>query len=238
MGAGYIKLVKGGLRDIDPAEKEAWAALQGVFSRLSQDYIHFFSGDPGVGAAYEALHRLHVMLVQEHSWDNVRARFGVPGDKGCLISLAAALSPEEGPNAVHPRLRAPLQVALKDFFLRLVINPVVRDTGDAAQVLAALDPGVFRSTSALFFGAYLAESMRQEERGLSRLARHRLAQFAEAKANQVVASFEDKFKGKAWNEIRQVGFTHLFRIMQGEPQWLAEQLRRNLRSEGPVSSAA
>jgi len=238
-GAGFVTLVGGALKEVDPAQAKAWAAIQKTFTHLTQDYIQFISGDAGVGAAYEALHRLHVMLVQEHSWHNVQARFGVPGDKGCLPALTDAISPEEGPNAVHPRLRAPLQAALKDFFLRIVgDNPVIRDTGDASQVLKVLKPGPFQSTSSLFLGAYLAELLRLEEHGLTRLARQRLSKFAEIKANQVVASFEARFKGKRWKDIQQVGFTHLFRVMQGEPEWLSEQLRKEPRNEGPASTAA
>lgn len=237
-GAGFIKLSRGELKDVNPAESEARGAIQGLFSRLPPDYVRFISGDAGVAAAYESLHALHVMLVQERSWDTVQARFGVPGGKGCLRTLVDALCPEQGPNAVHPRLRAPLQAALNDFVMRVVgDNPVVRDTGDAAEVLAAVDPRAFQSTSTLFFGSYLAELLRQEENGLTRLARQRLAGFAEAKANQVVASFNAKFRGKAWQNVQQVGFVHLFRVMRGEPEWLSGQLRKELPDEQAALSA-
>jgi hypothetical protein len=238
-GAGTVTLVKGGLQEVDPKEEKAWAALQSVYSRLSRDYLNFVAADAGVGAAYEALHRLHVMLVQEHSWENVEKRFGVAGESGCLKKLADALSPEDGPGAVHPRLRASLQTALLDFFSRIVgDNVLVRNTGDAAAVLAHLTPEAFQSTSALFLGKYLAETLRHEEPTLSRLARSRLAQFSEAKANQVVAAFKARFRGKPWHDLQQVSYTHLFRVMQGEPEWLAEQLRRDVKNQGPVSSAA
>jgi hypothetical protein len=223
---------------VDPKATEAWAAIQSIFSRLPQDYIQFVSGDVGVGAAYEALHRLHVMLVQEKSWDKVQERFGVTGGPGCMLALIDALSKDEGPTPVHPRVRAPLKVALMDFFLRIVgDNPVIRDSGTAAQALAVLTPAPFQSISSLFLGAFLAAFLRQEETSLSRLARQRLHEFSEAKANQVVASFESTYRGKPWKDISQVSFTHLFRVMQGEPVWLAEQLRRKLRGSGLASSA-
>jgi hypothetical protein len=238
-GFGVITIGSAGLKEVDPNEEKAWSALRGVFSDLSGDYIHFVSADAGVAAAYEALHRLHVALVQEHSWENVEKRFGVPGGSGCLKKLADALSAEEGPNAVHPRLRASLQAALRDFFSRIVgDNVLVRDTGDAAAVLAHLTPAAFQSISALFLGKYLAETLRIEVFSLSRLARSRLGQFSEAKANQVVASFAATFRGKPWHDIPQVSYTHLFRVMQGEPEWLAKQLRKGVQNQGPVSRAA
>ncbi len=228
-GGGIVRVARGGLEEVDPKEIKALASIQKIFTRLSQDYIQFMTGDVGVGAAYEALHTLHVMLVQNRSWEKVKERFGVPGGKGCLRALIEALSREDGSTPVHPRVRAPLQAALQSFFLRVVGgDPVIRDGGNAEEVLAALKPGPFQSTSSHFLGAYLYESLRLEEAGTTSLGRERLKKFSAAKANQVVASFEARFKGKAWNDINQVGFTHLFRVLQGEPKWLAEQLRKTL----------
>ena len=191
----------------------------------------------GVGAAYEALHSLHVMLVQEKSWDKVQKRFGVPGDKGCLRALADVLSKDEGATSVSPRLRAPLKATLIDFFRRVVgDNPVTLDSGTAAEVLAAVRPAVFQSTSAHFLGAYISEFLRQEETSLTKQARKRLRDFSEAKANQVVDSFKAKFKGRPLGDIKQVGFTHLFRVMKEDPAWLSEQLRRKIPTEKSASS--
>jgi hypothetical protein len=209
-----------------------------MFSRLRQDYIGFLAGDVGVGAAYEAMHSLKSMLVQAKSWEHVQRRFGVPGDKGCLRALADALSRDEGATAVSPRLRAPLKATLIDFFRRAVgDDPVTVDSGTAAEVLAAVRPEVFQSASVHFLGAYINEFLRQEETGLTRLARKRLREFSEAKANQVVHSFETKFKGKPMGDIKQVGFTHLFRVMKEEPAWLSEQLRSGIPKEQQASSA-
>jgi hypothetical protein len=104
-------------------------------------------------------------------------------------------------------------------------------------VLSHLTPSVFQSTSALFLGNYLTESLRLEELSLSRLARSRLAKFSETKANQVVASFAAKYKDQPWGKIPQVSYRNLFQVIQGEPEWLAEQLRKEVRYQGQASSA-
>jgi len=176
-------------------------AFQGVFSRLPTDYLGFVAGDPGVIAAYEALHRLHVLLVQNRSWEGVQEIFGVAGRKGCVRALAETLTRDDGPSAVHPRVRAPLHAALMDFFRRIVGgDPVVLQTGSAAEVIAALDPKPFQSISALFFGAFLGEILRLEDSSLTKLGRERLRSFALEKANRVVAAFERKFKGQQWKD--------------------------------------
>jgi hypothetical protein len=146
----------------------------------------------------------------------------VSGGSGCLRALAEALS-----SAAHPLVQAPLSAALQDFFKRIVGgDPVVVQEGDSTKVLAVLQPQPFQSTSALFFGTYLNELLRFED-SLTKLGRERLRNFALDKANQVVAAFERKFKGQRWKDIESVGFTHFFRVLQGEPEWLAEQLRKD-----------
>lgn len=204
-------------------------AFQDVFRHLTTDYFGFMAGDPGLVAAYEALHALHIQLVQNRSWMGVEELFGVKGGKGCLRALADELSREDGPVAVHPRVRAPLHAALMDFFRQMVGgDPVVPQIGDAAEVLAKLDPTTFQSTSARFFGAYLAELLRLEDSSISKLGLNRRRDFALSKANQVVSAFERKFKGKPWKDIKRVGFKHFLRVIQGEPEWLAVQLRKAL----------
>lgn len=236
-GAGLLTVDGHTLREQDPKETEALAAIQSVFSRLNKDYISFISGDDAVATAYEALHTLHVMLVVEKSWAKVQARFKVPGDPGCLRALADALSSDEGLNPVNPRLQAPLRAALMDFFLELVGDPVVRDSAPAEKVLKAVNPATFGSTPVRFFSAFLEKLLRQEETGLTKRARKLLHNFSETKAKQLVASFEARFHGKSWKDIKQVGFVHLFRIVKGEPEWLSDQLRRKVKSEEPALAA-
>ncbi len=238
-GAGFITIRHGHLSAENPKEAEAWEAIQSIFSRLPQDYIAFVLGDVGVEAAYEALHKLHVLLVQVKSWEGIQERFGILSGPGCLRALADALSREDGPTPVHPRLRAPLKAALMNFFLRMVgDNPVIRDSGNAQEVLKAITPNIFLSTSAVFLSSYMAEFLRLEETGLTKRARRLLCEFSETKAKQLVSSFEAKFKGRPWHNIEQVGFAHLFRILKGEPEWRSEQLRRKVRSERAASTAA
>jgi hypothetical protein len=228
-GGGIVTVSRGSLKQVDPSLAKAKAAFQKIFSRLPKDYLSFMVGDPGVVAAYEALHTLHVLLVENRSWKGVEERFGVAGGKGCLRALADALSSEDGPTGAHPRVRAPLQTALMDFFRRVVGgDPVVSQTGDATAVLTKLDPKTFQSTSARFFGEYLSELSRLEDPSISSLGLERRRDFALEKANQVVAAFERRFKGKPWKAIARVSFVHFFRVMQGEPEWLAAQLRREL----------
>jgi hypothetical protein len=228
-GAGFVELRNGTLRPVDPDEKEAWDAIQGVFSRLTQDYMGFLVGDEGVGAAYETIQWLHVVLGRGGGgWAEVQGRFGVSDRPGCVRELIEKLCSEQGAVGVNPLLRAPLKAALMDFFLQVLGDPVVRDAGNAEEVLRSVKSKAFDSASALFLGAYLAESLRQEEKNLSRLARSRLKAFALAKANQIVGVFENRFEKHSWGNIAQVSHNHLFRVMKGESEWLIEQLRRNV----------
>ncbi len=169
------------------------------------------------------------MLVQERSWERVEKRWKVAGGEVLPDGIGKIPQSEDGPAPVHPRLVASLQASLQDFFLRIVkYDVVVRDTGNAAAVLAKLDPAPFKSTSALFLANYLAETLRTEEPGISRSALAHIREFSEAKANQIVASFETKFKNKGWKDIDQVGYKHLFRVMRGEPEWLSDRLRKEI----------
>lgn len=229
VGAGSLALDSGKLREIDPAEQDAWNAIQGIFSRLTPDYISFIVGDDAVRAAYEALHWLHVVLVQDPSWAKVQERYHVTDGPGCLLELIEKLCTEAGPSAVNPRLHAVLFASLKDFFLEVIGDPVVRDAGDAREVMEHVNRKAFGSTSAIFLGAYLKEALRIEEKGLSRLARRRLAEFGLAKANQIVAEFQQTFRNQPWQgQLRQVGYTHLFEIMKAESEWLLKLLRKNV----------
>jgi hypothetical protein len=237
-GAGSVILKDGVLTSDDPAAKAAWGALQSIFSELSSDYISFVLGDEGVAAAYESLHKLHVFLVQERSWDKVTETFGVSDKKGCLEDLVTALSAGTASAPVHPRLHAALKVALEEFMIDVVGDPVIKATGNGATVLAKVKSDVFQSTSARFLGHYLTQVLRHEPRGTSRLARSRLNDFAREKANQVVAAFKQKFYSKKYGSINQVGYSHFFRIMKGEPGWTAGQLRKEIRAAPPVSNAA
>jgi hypothetical protein len=228
-GAGSVTLKGGALTSTDPGKQKAWEAIQGVFSKLSQDYLGFITGEPGVIAAYEALFRLHVFLLQEKSWTKVEERFGVDGGPGCLVRLAGALIADVGPHAVNPILQAPLKASLLDFFQRVVRDdPVIRNRGDAQQVIANIDAAVFGRTSNLFLGAYIFESLRQEGKNLSSAARKHLQEFAAAKANQVITSFEGAFKDKLWRDVPQVSYSHLLRIMGAEPDWTTQRLRTKL----------
>jgi len=153
----------------------------------------------------------------------------VGGGKGCLKALADAFTSEDGPNPVHPRVRAVAHAALTEFFKQIVGgDPVVRDSGDAAAVLAALDLRPFQSTSARFLAGYLAALLRLEDASISGLGRERLKQYALEKANRLVKAFERDFYGKPWNDLKQVGHVHLFRVIRGEPEWLARELRKKV----------
>jgi hypothetical protein len=228
-GSGTITVSRGALKEVDPTTAKANAAFQKIFSRLSTDYLGFMAGDPGLVQAYEALHTLHVLLGENKSWKGVEEQFGVAGGKGCLRALAEALSSEEEPANVHPRVRAPLYAALMDFFRRIVGgDPVVPQNADAAEVLAKLNPTPFQSTSALFFGSYLTELLRLEDSSVTTLDLKRRRDFALQKANQIVAAFDRRFRKKSWKDIGQVGFRDFLRVIQGESGWLAEQLRKEL----------
>jgi hypothetical protein len=230
-GAGYLKLdARGNLVSVDPEESEARAAIQGVFSKLSSETIAFALSDPGVRAAYEALHRMRFILIQgDRSWSGVASEFGVHSGPGCLKALVAALTRDEGPHPVAAQLQAPLTSALTEFFQRIVSDdPLVVESGDGADVMKHLDAKPFNSISAYFLGDYLSEWLRSED-SLSARARKRLWDFSHEKANQLVAAFKDKFYGKAWKKIDQVSYSHLFQIMEGESAWVTQQLRKELR---------
>jgi len=224
-GGGAITVSRKALKEIDPTEAKASAAFQAALSRLTQDYIGFMFRDAGVAAAYEALHVLHVELVQSQSWAGVDARFGVRGGRGCLRALADVLSA-----SVHPRPQAPLHAALMDFFKRAVGgNPIVAQAGDSGEVIAALKPQIFQSTSAYFFGSYLFELLRLEDSRLTKLGRDRLREFSLRKANQVTGAFKSSFAGRPWKGRPQIGFSSFFEVLGGESEWLVAQLRKELK---------
>ncbi|HYD37037.1 MAG TPA: hypothetical protein VEA60_05455 [Allosphingosinicella sp.] len=229
-GPGSVTLKRGKLTVTDPGRQKAWASIQTVYSKIAPESFGFAFGEPGVVRAYEALFGLHVMLVQERSWQKVEQRYGVDGGSGCLSRLADVLSPDHGEAAIHPNLQAPLRKALLDFFLRIVgDDPAVRNRGDAQQVIAAVDPEVFQRTSNHFLAAYLREHLRQEGANLSPAARRHVQEFAAAKADRIVGAFEKQFRGKAWQEVPQASYAHLLRIMGGERDWTVRRLRTALK---------
>jgi hypothetical protein len=238
-GAGFVTVTDGVLRSIDPDQMAAWEALQSVFSQLTSDYVAFVLGDEGVCAAYEALHKLHVLLIQQKSWENVAVTFGVSGGRKCLPEIIDSLSAGSELTPVHPRLQAPLKVALREFMIDVVGDPAVMELADGATVLSRARPEVFQSISVRFLRYYLPPLLRIEELITSRLARQRLDEFASEKAERVVAAFHARFYGKTWGSISQVGYTHFFRVMKGELEWTLRQLRRGLNVKAArVSRAA
>ena len=189
----------------------------------------FITSDAGVIAAYEALHKLHVILVQERSWSKVQSEFNVDSGPGCLRRLADALAPDEGAATANPRLLAPLRSALQDFLLRVAgDDPVVRDNGDANQVMQRIDASVFQRTSNHFLAAYLKECIRLEGTALSKETRSHLRDFAEAKANQIVTAYENGFHGKRWKNYPQLGYSQILRVLAAEQDWTVKCLRRKV----------
>jgi hypothetical protein len=224
-GAGYNAVQGGQLVAVDPGLAQDWAAVHGVWSKLTREWIAFTLGQDGVQAAYSALFRLRILLVEGRSWEGVVRDFGVDEGPGCLVRLVDRLVDIEG-RAPHEKLKAPLKAALLDFAQRLVgDDPVVLDAGDARQVMAALDPQVFELTSNQFLSAYIHENLRIEGKNLSRTARAHFLDYATAKANQVVAAFDRKYRGKPWGDIPQASFPHMMRILAKDADWAVKNLR-------------
>ncbi|QCO02836.1 hypothetical protein [Azospirillum argentinense] len=210
----------------DPGRAAAFEAIANIYGKLPRDYLSFLVSDPGVAKAYAAMFRLGVMLLQDKSWNAVERSFGVDAGPGCLARLAAVLASDSGDDAVSPALQAPLKSAILDFLLRVVgDDPAIRNRGDAAQVLAAARKDVFARTSNLFLGSFLYENLRLEGKNLNKAARAHLSDFAMAKADAIVAAFAVKFRHKPWHDIPQVSYPHMVKILAGEPNWTATQLR-------------
>jgi hypothetical protein len=225
-GMGSVTLRGGALTSADPGAVAAFDAIVKVYAKLSREYLSSLLSDPGVAKAYEALFRLGVALLQDRSWDAVQREFGVDAGPGCLACLAAALASDGGSDAVNPRLQAPLKAAILDFLLRAVGDDLaIRNRGNAADVIAAASSDVFGRTANLFLGSYLSENLRLEGRNLNRAARAHLNDFAMAQADRIVGAFAAKFRHKSWKDIAQVTYPNMIRVLGGEPDWTAKQLR-------------
>jgi hypothetical protein len=223
---GSVTLRGGALSSTDPGRVAAFEAIAAVYGKLPRDYLSFLVSDPGVAKAYEAMFRLGVMLTQDKSWNGVERDFGVDGGPGCLARLAAVLASDSGDSAVSPALQAPLKAAVLDFLLRVVgDNPAIRNRADAAQVVAATQHDVFARTSNLFLGSFLYENLRLEGKNLNKAARAHLNDFAMAQSDAIVAAFGNKFRHKPWNDIPQASYTHMIKVLAGEPDWTATRLR-------------
>ena len=228
-GGNSVTVRGGKLHSNRTTRAGVWKDIQNAVSRLSSDYLAFITSDAGVIAAYEALHKLHVILVQERSWSKVQSEFNVDSGPGCLRRLADALAPDEGAATANPRLLAPLRSALQDFLLRVAgDDPVVRDNGDANQVMQRIDASVFQRTSNHFLAAYLKECIRLEGTALSKETRSHLRDFAEAKANQIVTAYENGFHGKRWKNYPQLGYSQILRVLAAEQDWTVKCLRRKV----------
>lgn len=225
-GMGSVTLRGGALSSADPGRVAAFDAIAAVCGKLPRDYLTFLVNDPGIAKAYEAMFRLGVMLTQDKSWNAVERDFGVDAGPSCLARLAGVLASDSGENAVSPALQAPLKAAILDFFLRAVGDkPAIRNRGDAAEVLAAVKPEVFARTSNLFLGSYLYENLRLEGKNLNKAARAHLSDFAMAQADAIVGAYAGKFRHKQWGDIPQASYSHMIKVLAGEPEWTAKRLR-------------
>ncbi|MBO3751110.1 hypothetical protein J5X84_33985 [Streptosporangiaceae bacterium NEAU-GS5] len=225
-GIGSVTLRGGALTSADPGAAAAFDAIVKVYAKLSHDYLSSLLSDPGVAKAYEALFHLSVALLQDRSWDAVQREFGVDDGPGCLTRFAAALASDGGSDAVNPRLQAPLKAAIRDFLLRAVGDDhAIRNRGNAEDVIAAANSGVFGRTANLFLGSYLSETLRLEAKNLNRATRAHLNDFAMAQANKIVGAFARKFRHQPWKDIPQVSYPHMIRVLGGEPDWTVKQLR-------------
>ena len=223
---GSVTLRGSALTSADPGVLAAFNAIVTVYAKLSRDYLSSLFSDPGVARAYEALFRLGVALLQDRSWDSVQREFGVDDGPGCLGPLAAALASDAGRDAVNPRLQAPLKTAILDFLLRAVGDDFgVRNRGDATQVIGSARSDVFERTANLFLASYLSENLRLEARNLNQAARAHLNDFTTAQADRMVGAFARKFRHERWNDIPQVSYPNMIRVLGGEPDWTVKQLR-------------
>lgn len=228
--AGAVRVRGGKITFKDTSKRMAYTAIQNVINKLSPDYLSYHLCSPDIVRVYEALFELRVHLSINHSWDQVEERFAVDGGPQCLVRLAAALVPEHGAKKVSERLQAPLKTAVMDFFERIVgDDPLRRDRADAKAVLNSLDKNVFERTSNYFLGAYLASCLRLEETSIGRKSRRYLQDFAQEKADQLISSFENKFRDESWKGVPQVSYPHLLRIMQGERDWTVQRLKDELK---------
>lgn len=224
-GYGGYKISGGRLivQDVDATAKAK--ALGSVLKKLRPEYLQ----EQFIGSlardAYRALSLLNVDLCINRSWDGIKSRLGVAGGKGCLTELAAAIVGETPDR--NKKSRAFVRIALENFLLRAVRDdPELLMSATAVDVIKAIDAGVFARASALFLGDFLYEVVRGEERALPPEVKAGLRPVVQQRADNIVASFQDRFLGKPMGSISQVSHRDLFDVIASQKDWFLEQLRK------------
>jgi hypothetical protein len=228
-GEGYGGYrVSGGRLIVQNADAEEKAeAVRRVLTKLPREYLLEQFVDSSAREVYRELSLINVDLCANKSWDGIARRLGVEGGPGCLTRLTAALMRRPETADQNKKSRAFVRMALENLLLRAMGDDSKRlVSANAEQVIATVDPEVFKRLAGLFFGDLLYEVVRGEERSLPPQVKAGLRPVVQARADRVVSDFETRFRGKSLDQIKQVSYRNLFDVMAAQKDWLVDQLRR------------
>lgn len=221
-GSGGYRWQDGKIKsDVTPqsrAEREAKKILR----KLPKDYLMKQFGSPMIDSIYEELFELSVHVFQNRSWQGVTERYGIAGGGGCLNDWAGTMISRARESEPNQKVRETALLCLDDFLVLALNNDIdLYVSGSSADVLGRLKQSVFKKTSNNFLGAMIWRVLEREKEKLQTSAEVQLRVVAQNIANRCISAFESKFHAKS-----QITYRDLFRVIQDNPAWFLEELRR------------
>ncbi|QHT65326.1 hypothetical protein GXP67_00875 [Rhodocytophaga rosea] len=199
---------------------------QEVFEKLSSVGKSYFKDQISnslVRGVYSSLFDLSRELRIVRSWSTTQTFDKVDGGPGCLQNWVNKVI-KENAGKENSKVKGVVRMALESFVLRaLGDNLDVYIDGDIDDVRKHLNYNVFQSISGYFLGFVLYELLKRESEGMNDFDQDCLREIAQAKANQLIKDFEDKFLHNKHEElnINQITYSNLFDLFACEYKWFS-----------------
>ncbi|MEK2602923.1 hypothetical protein [Burkholderia arboris] len=192
--------------------------------------VHQAVASEQMRGCYEELFNLAVLLRQQRDWGAIEREYGVPGDMGCLSSIAEAIASKHavGGREIH---REVARSAVLDVLLAAVggDDDVYLD-GDAAAVFESVgnNQRVFDSLSSHFLASVLNRLLLRELPTLNTLEADAVRGAATQRANMIIGSFERNWQYTQDGE-KQLSHKQLLRTIAEKNEWFENKLREQAR---------
>jgi hypothetical protein len=223
-GGGGYRFKKDKVISTKPLVSKTEKIVKETLAKLPREYALKMFGSPMVRGLYEDLFELAVHIFQNRSWQGLEERYGVPGGPGCLLAWAQSVIARRRSEEPNFKISETAGLALEDFLMAALGNEIDRYvSGDTTEILEHLDKNRFDSTSSYFLAFLIKRTLAREPSfaTVPEGTEAQISQIAEQTADRIVRSFESKFYGK-----QQTTHRDLFRLIQEQPDWFLEQLRK------------
>lgn len=220
LGAGLLKV----LRISAPAkgsQKTVDKDTSTICSKLAnrQDFQQQFNS-PLLNHVYKSVYAWNFDAFTRHDIKDILKAAGAGIGEGCIREYTQKIM-EQVPET-STATKSLIRLTLDSFILRALGNDLnTYFHGNADQVVKKLDESVFKRTSNNFLGEMVNQLIKREAEGMDDKGEESLRKSSQAKADQIINSFQTGFVGK-----EQIAFDNLFDVIKKEPDWFKKVFKK------------